>query len=237
MHDIGGAVDLTGIGRHASQGVGQGDDRLIAGVRDETAVAEGIACSADQRSGCDVAASDLLQRQRRGDAVVAVEGIAAEGRLHIRIGAARVVPGPRAVAAVGDVLREVRPGIVVDVQRRAPGSCPAAGIRHLGRDGDRTGLIQYTRRQGGGTGAADAGAGLDAVRLDRRSVGAGRAVDRDPRQGFAVDVQPPAVERGIAVDRGRAYGGYGGDDACGDGDREGVGIGPQGIAAGVNGLQ
>ena len=135
-------------------------------ARREAAAAEGIACPADQRSGCDVTTTDLLQRQRRGDAVVAVEGIAAEGRFHIRIGAARVVPGPRAVAAVGDVLREVRPGIVIDVQRCTLGSCSAAGIRHLCRDGDRAGLVQYTRRQGGSAGAADAGAGLDAVGLD-----------------------------------------------------------------------
>lgn len=79
VHDVRRAVDLSRIGHHAAQGVGQSNHRLVGRVGDQAAVSEGISRSADQGSSGNVAAADLLQRQGRGHAVVAVQGVTAEG--------------------------------------------------------------------------------------------------------------------------------------------------------------
>ena len=166
VHDVGGAVDLACVGRHAAEGVGQGDDRLVGRVRDQAAAAESIPGSADQRPRDDVAPADLLQRQGGGHAVVPVQGIAGKGRFHIGVGAASVVPCAGAVAPVDDILSEIRRGIVIDVQRCALAGRAAAGVRDLCGNGNRSGSVQYSRGQGRRAGAADAGVGLDAVGFD-----------------------------------------------------------------------
>ena len=79
VHDVRRAVDLSRVGHHAAQGVGQGNHRLVGRIGDQAAASEGISRSADQGSSYNVAAADLLQREGRGHAVIAVQGITAEG--------------------------------------------------------------------------------------------------------------------------------------------------------------
>ena len=237
MHDIGGAVNLPGIGGDASQGVRDRDDCLVGCVRNQAAATQDISCSADHSTTCDIAAAHLLDDHRSCHTVVSVERIAAEGRLYIGIGAACVISCAAAVATVGNVLREVWRAVVVDVQQSRRCRRSATGVRHLGGDRDRPGFIQDTRRQGRRAGTADAGIGFDAVRLDRRTVGSRRSVYGQLGLGFAIHIQPPAVDRGIAVDGCRAHGGKCGDHTRGSRDRKRIGPGSEGAAAGVQRIQ